>query len=666
MLEAMRSLALDYLFQELGNGDTVQDIDAWYVELRQNRPQDLFPFLVEDVSNIEKIYILSPDKTDTSLVNLDVVDMTAEIARKLPFKQYRARAIGPIIKRSESKDGISPNSTTQQATLKYFKKVGESSLPWASYFKEIFEILDRPRIKTIDHNVITLGEDNRWSNVYSAALDLIPTTKGTVIVTVADTKYRWPGERAEYLNYLTNELSEIKYCTGETPAKVNQVCPLCLASDVKVYPNALRGAGINFINADREGVFPSIQTSNAWKKYALCGNCADLLFIYKFHVLKPKKANGSKPFVTRIAGVNALVIPYTTADLESRKLMMRHVEDFINDTKKDVEETEENLLDILKKEKAILNMTFLWATVGQNIEDVTGAIVNVPPSRLQELSRLNEGLREALWQRRHPLFPTILAGESFYLTPDLSLSALRSLFYRPGKDAKAANSSKQLFELKRELVEAVYHKQNIPEKRFWDELILTAKYHWRQATDKGDAYGLLHEGQSKKGAYLTTCGWIRYLAWWLFYFKKLEVMDMDNAFYEPAMEELAPYFGPESGINSAEKAYAFLLGVLYGKVLEVQGARGVNISSNALTWLKRLTLRGSDLPQLYIKIREKLLAYETEKSAKVRLLLTELGLLGVKLGDPIELGEVQTNYYLLLGQSMATTILKKERVTESE
>ena len=132
---------------------------------------------------------------------------------------------------------------------------------------------------------------------------------------------------------------------------------------------------------------------------------------------------------------------------------------------------------------------------------------------------------------------------------------------------------------------------------------------------------------------------------------------MEDKFYEPQMERLKPYFGSESGIDSLQKAYAFLLGVLYGKVLQVQGARGVNVGANALTWLKRLTLKGRDLPELYVKVREKLLAYETEKSEDVRALIKEIGMIGVQLGDNIELEETPTNYYLLLGQSLTTTIL---------
>ena len=135
---------------------------------------------------------------------------------------------------------------------------------------------------------------------------------------------------------------------------------------------------------------------------------------------------------------------------------------------------------------------------------------------------------------------------------------------------------------------------------------------------------------------------------------------MEENFYEPQMEQLKPYFGPESGIDSPPKAYAFLLGALYGKVLQVQGAKGVNVGANALTWLKRLTLKGRDLPELYVKIREKLLAYETEKSEDVRDLIAEIGNLGWRLGDNIELGEISTNYYLLLGQSHTTTILPKK------
>jgi CRISPR-associated protein Csh1 len=288
---------------------------------------------------------------------------------------------------------------------------------------------------------------------------------------------------------------------------------------------------------------------------------------------------------------------------------------------------------------------------------VTGMITNVPPTRLVQLSKVNDESRD--W--KHPLFPEIrnFHDKKINLRPDLSLMALRTLFHRPGgKKAKDVNASMKLRQLKRGIAASVYYKTEVPTARFWEEVITTARWYWLNAIENGSAYGLLNEGKKKTGEpYLTAAGWLRHLCWWLYYFKRLEVMKMEGNFYEPQMEKLKPYFGLESGVNSPQKAYAFLLGVLYGKVLQVQGARGVNVGANALTWLKRLTLKGRDLPNLYIKTREKLLVYETEKSKDVRELITEIGNLGWRLGDNIELDEIPTNYYLLLGQSLTTTIL---------
>ena len=83
----MRTLALDYLFQKLDGGDPPDNLDVWYQDLRANHPEKLFPFLVESVENIEKIYILQAD-ADKNTAKLSVEDMTEEKAFRLLFKQY--------------------------------------------------------------------------------------------------------------------------------------------------------------------------------------------------------------------------------------------------------------------------------------------------------------------------------------------------------------------------------------------------------------------------------------------------------------------------------------------------------------------------------------------------------------------------------------------------
>ncbi|MBT9138327.1 MAG: hypothetical protein DDT31_00879 [Syntrophomonadaceae bacterium] len=656
MINAMRTLALDYLFGVLGDkNNPPKNLEEWYHELRTSHSENLFLFLVESVEGIEKIYILEKD-VEGDTVRLVPEDMTEEKAKWLPFIKPtggRSSQIGPIIK--VSKD--SPKVLTLENTMKSWEEIAGSNKLWSPYFREIMDLLNYPQVKLPDNSII-----KGYKNLLVAAVDKLRKRKQNLLFTVRNKNNELPGQCVAYCKYLMREkLAGAKYITKDAPAKENQTCPLCGVSGVTIFPNALKGAGINLSNVDRVGAFAGIDITQAWKRYPLCNACADLLYIYKFHVLKrdSKKRN---LYITSIAGDSALVIPFATVDYHARQEIWRKVKDFVKTTSSDVEAAEESLLHALKDEKGILNLTFLWANVGQEIEDVSGMITNVPPTRLVQLSKINEESRN--W--KHPLFPdTFLRSKKDNFSPDLSLNGLRALFHRPdGKKAKDANASMQLKQLKRNIAASVYHKEKIHQSRFWEEIVTTARWYWLEAIEKGKGgeNNLLYEGKNTKTGehYLTCAGWIRHLCWWIYYFKRLEVMDMEENLYEPKMEKLKPYFGQESGINSPQKAFAFLLGVLYGKVLQVQGAKGVNVGANALTWLKRLTLKGRDLPELYIKTREKLLAYETEKSADVRELINEIGNLGCRLGDNIELEETPTNYYLLLGQSMTTTILPKK------
>lgn len=661
MLGAMRTLALDYLFQELGEGDPPDELDTWYQELRTKSPEKLFHFLVEDSGKIEKIFIIyRPDGRDYA--ELQVSDMSPKISPYLPFVKpsgSQGAQIGPVIKRTYTKMKVGPSSKILNTTMKYFNELAESGKPWAGYFQEIVKILELDKIRLLDGKIMD-WRDMGYGSLLECVVQEIGSTRGTSFLAVQDKSGRLPGQRPDYLEYLLKEkLAGERYLTNKVAAIDNATCPLCGTKDVTIYPNALKGAGINLSNMDRVGAFPGIDPSQAWKVYSLCAPCADLLYVYKNHVLKkigPKKDR--RPFTARIAGELALVIPYLNMYAHARQDLLREIDRFVKNIHDDVEFDEDAILDILKDEKGVLNLTFLWADIGQNIENVTGALTDVPPTRLRELSEFNNN--SMAWH--HPIFPkSFLQTGTFDLRANLSLRALRPLFYRPGgKKAQDDNASKRLFQTKRGIAAAVYHKTQIPYQRFWDEVMTTAHWYWGQSINENDVYTLLHEGKGKRGPYLTASGWIRHMAWWIYYFKKLEVLKMEGHFFKPEMQSLKPYFGPESGISTAEKAYAFLLGALYGRVLEIQGGKGVNVGANALTWLKRLTLKGRDLPELYVKIREKLMSYEAEKSSKIRDLIKEIGKLGVRLGDPIELDQTQTNYYLLLGQSMTRTILKKE------
>ncbi len=663
MIGAMRSLALDYLLGELEPQAVPEDLNAWYRELRSKSLETLFPYLVESTDGIDKVYIISRPPGG-EFATLTVRDMRPEIASHLPFVKppgSQDAQVGPIIKHSYTKGkGAGPSAKILNTTVASFRATAEKAKPWSPYFREIVEILDSEKIQLPDGSMLdwrTSGSESLLEGVVRAIGD----AKARVLIAVGDSAGNLPARRREYVEYLMSEkLAGDRYVTEKAGPAQGAACPLCGQSNVVVYPNALKGAGINFKNVDREGAFPGLDVGAAWKGYSLCGACADLLYIYKNHVLKkvgPRR--DVRPFTAKVAGEPALVVPFCTGEVRRRRRLLREVAQLVKAIPEDVGENEEDLLDLLKDEESVLNLHFLWADIGQEIDNVRGTLADVPPSRLRELSNFNRLSKD--WE--HPLFPGVrgLSGRDD-LSADLSLKALSPLFRRPGgKKAQGANDSKRLFQLKRAVATAVYHKRPIPERRFWDELMLTAQSYILEVMRSSNTYwGLLSEGEGKRGPFLTAAGWIRHVAWWLYYFRCLEVMEMADFFFEPRMEGLKPFFGPESGIDTPEKAYAFLMGILYGKLLAVQGARGVDVASNALAWLRRLSLKGRDLPELYVKIRGKLLAYGSEKSSKLRDLIEEIGMLGVRLGDCIELSQTQTSYYLLLGQSMTKTVLKKE------
>lgn len=652
MLEAMRNLALDFLFRlEGGAGEIPADLNNWFVGIRRDRPQDLLGLLVEAGEKIERVYVLRPDPYDKDTVFLEVEDLTPDNAKKLPFVKpsgSQSSAIGPVIKRTfKSKEKLpGPSEKIVGTTVQSFRELAKSEKAWGQYFSDILSVLERHRLKFNDA-LLTIGEAGDYPTILQAAISVM-NEKSTVYLTVADENGCLPGERHEYTQYLSEELANIKYVTQSTPIKDDQECPLCGATGVLLYPNSVKGAGINIGNADRVGAFPSIKSENAWKSYALCIDCADILYVYKNHM--------SKRFVTSIAGEKALLLPYTQTDIRLRQKFLKHIEEkYLPGIGDGVAEREEGLLRIIAEERAVTSLTIIWAKFGQNIEDFRGIITDVLPSRLASISKFNQQTRD--WA--HPVFPAYPI-----IWFDLSMTCLLSIFKRPGgKRSKQINASNRLFQLKRTLVAAAYHGQQIDKTQFWAEIMLTAKSYLTNIEKFDDPkvklWYLLDEADTKgqKDPYLTMAGWIRHLALLVHYLKRLEVLPMGKYFYQPKLDALRPYFGSESGIDTEDKAFAFLLGILYGKVMQVQGARGVNVGANALTWLRRLTLSGKDLPELYVKVREKLLAYEIENKQAVRSVVEELGQLGTRLGSDINLDETNACYFLLLGQSMTKTVI---------
>ncbi len=656
MIEAMRELALLTLQIEFGQ-------EGAMAEIRRRNRKKLVSWLVEQGENIERAYILEKmaDKPDT--VRMTCFELDARKRSRLPFVKpsgNNASAVGPVIKRSYEKGKsppFGPKRKVVATTLKSFEALSQGVEPWAAYFKEIGEILEADYLLW-EGRSIRVDKGNDQTKVIGAAQRAIPDTK-TVFIAVADREGKWPGDRADYWEYIERKSGAIKYATKDAPPRAHATCPLCDSENLTTYPNALKGAGINIANMDRAGAFPGVRIKDAWKGYALCLDCADLLYIFKYHV--------SKDFVGRIAGRRALLIPALLGNQQRRRQVLRDFKKYVRDLKNTgIASRERDLIEFFAgRYDAHVVLNILWAQFGQVIEDVEGAITDVLPSRLNHLAKLNRVVNGT----QHPCFPEYVPQEAQL---DLSLTILGPLFHRPGPRKTGGHKSAGIGHLQRMVAASLYHGTAMKglEALFWDEVMETARSYLDAAIRNGNAWGLCDEGIPRKGGrrrYVwTLAGWMRHLARFVYYLRQTEVLLMNEqrgtVSYTPDMEALREYFTPETGIDSREKAFAFLLGVLFGKLIRVQAARKVNVASNALTWLKRLQLTGADLPELYVKIREKLLSYGTEQSQPVRRLTEEIGRLATRLPQPIMLDRISTCYFLLLGQSLSNKILPKTEI----
>lgn len=650
MLEAMSRLALDFLRERLNADESGGDPWEWYLEAREHRPE-LSQYFLEPAreSIAPNYYVLRQKPDDPDAVVLEQYEfISGENESLLPWFKIPGNMAGDasVTKRSAGK-GPTPNVTKQ--TFKRLKSEADSKEAWSQHFREAYETFSSKK-------VIFKGEE--YSDGQSAldiAIQIIPEEKSTSLLTFANSQGLLPGEDESYARYLNKNLPLHKYTTKDSPAVKEKPCSLC-SRVATLYPNALPGAGLNLTNADRAGVFPGLEKRDPWKKFALCAACADLLFVFSYWV--------QNRFIGRVAGGQSLLIPYTTIDPAKRKKFMKHTQTYVETTSEgdSIVKHENRLRKLADEEDSITTITILWATFGQVLDNISGIVTDILPSRLKVISEAANNIRDD----NSSAFPEFPCFEF-----DIAFNQLGQLLRRPGgKRTEKTNNGARLFDLRRDIAANAYHGRHIPMERFWEEVREISEAYMIDALKSG-SFGLINEGVSKKGdRYLTMAGWVRHLCKFIYFLRRLEVYPkMGEWRYEPHNERLREFFADSdgrTGIDSPEKAYAFLLGALFGKLIQVQAGRGVNVRSNALTWLRRLTLSGRDLPELYVRIREKLLTYGTESNANVREVIEELGYLGRALGMNIELNQTEAGYFLLLGQSLNSTIMPTSKDADAE
>lgn len=641
MLDAMSRLALDFLREQLNAAESGNDPWEWYLEARESRPELSTYFLEPARESIApNYYVLRPDSDNPDTALLEQHEFVPEKSSSLlPWFKIPGPMSGDasVTKRNTNK-GPGPKVTKQ--TFTRFKKEANSEEVWSQHFRDAYETFSKKKV------VFQGNEYNDGRKALDMAIEIIPEEKSTSLLTFVNSQGLLPGEDESYAKYLNENLPLHKYTTKESPVVEGESCSLC-SRVTTLYPNALPGAGLNLSNADRAGVFPGLEKREPWKKFALCAACADLLFVFSYWV--------QNRFIGRVAGGQSLLIPYTTIDLAKRKKFMKHTQTYVETASKgdSIVRHENRLRKLADEEDSINTITILWATFGQVLDNISGIVTDILPPRLNAISEVAEEIRTD----DSPAFPEFPCFDF-----DIAFNLLGEILRRPkGKRNEKANNGARLFDLRRDIAASAYHGRQIPTERFWEEVREISEAYMIDALKSG-SFGLINEGVTKKGdRYLTMAGWVRHVCKFIYFLRRLEVYPkMGEWRYEPHNERLKEFFADSdgrTGLDSPEKAYAFLLGALFGRLLRVQGGRGVNVGANALTWLRRLTLTGNDLPYLHNKIWQKLSTYRDLGNPYVQEIMEELAYLGLSSGTKISLNQTETGYFLILGQSLSFAVI---------
>jgi CRISPR-associated protein Csh1 len=616
MLRAMVQLAP----REVTTGDVAPSVQ----ELRK---------LAEFPAVGERAYVI--EQAPSGALVAKAIEVGDRTRYGFPFRRPsgpRSPQLGPVLKRTlDPKKGVGPNATTVAATLSHFETIAASNAPVATIYRSALDVAGPGDIAEKTARVIE-------------ALTSIPEKK-TVYVSLGEP----PGNDPHYAAHLLDVISSELY--GIEDGAPEGVCPVC-GRTARLGASALKGAKVNFLNMDNHGVFPGLDIERAADRFAMCAACAGSM--------ASTYINLKSELRVIIAGAPALVLPYIVAPAAGGDAAISAWDVIVKARAgKATDAAEGDLLFYLAEESSLASFHVLWATAGDSLDDVTGFITDVPCTRLGEISGQNK-IANA-WSGGVLPVRRVRAL-------DLRLSLVGVVLEHPGGKRTERRNGVRLGALRKQIARAVYLRERLDQLPLASELrdIIADHLVDPSTDDRFVAYNLTHEPPppKKPGAEirLNAASWIRHAALLLHYLRHLEVlppMTMAER-YTPRSERLQKLLAPPSGVDTDAKMFAFFVGVLFGWLLVVQGAKGVNVRSNALTWLRRATLTGSDLPGLYVRIREKFAEYETERWSVVREVVHDTSDLGRRLGTDIPLDADTTMYFLFLGQALAGDVFVKD------
>ena len=631
MLDAIRNLGILKMideFKEEFDFNALESVDSFLEEREKAIESGVYASLQFEPISSDHIGIFTIDGETIKFIEKEVVDSWKYLFLKTASQ---GTYITPTWKESPSK--------LKKTVDRYIENSKENDADWLQNTVKIFE--------SKDIEIGELKDDGTLERKpFFEAVEWAKKTKKMKVFSVRiNGKYN--AEIRELLDHSLEEKPKAIYQTNDATSfnSPDVRCSLC-HKETELFPNVLAGVGINIANVDKFGFFPGVTRRNAGKAFPICAPCAEALYAAKVHVFSKLRQT--------ISGHQALIIPHLL-ESEDRGEGLDIVTSALELLRRDVggaERTESGILKDLSENKGVSTVTFIIGDVGgQSVENIRKVIPDVLPSRLSEISRAIENAN-----RVNDEYPPNHPWKKLKYPLNGKLGIIRNVLGAPKYSQQKGGGGRPPFKPSSidtlNLLSAIFLKRTYPLKDILSEFSSKLSYEFLGALSNKDKNKPIYSIRDN----------ITDMVYLLSFLDRLEVIRMNsgNNFVNKYLERheglkpLKNFLSAEAkGLDTEEKQYAFMVGMLFGKLISFQQRRGV--ATSGLKRLKGLQLSPQDLMDVFVKTRGKLDDYSTPRSAwsdEMRGVAEAIGALGADIGD-WSISRKEIPYYLCLGQSLS-------------
>ena len=592
MIEAIRNLGILKMIDKLEEFDfnALESVDAFLEQRKKAMESGAYAKLQFEPINAEQIGIFA---LDDGQIKFQVETVSDDDWKYLFLKTAsQGTYITPTWKESPSK---------LKKTVERFIKESKDKENVADWVQNVVKIYTSEEVE--------VGElDKEGKLEKKPFFETVEWAKENKKVNIFSVKIngKYNAEIKELLDFALTNKQKTNYQTDKVKS-VNSSgikCSLC-HTETELFPNVLSGVGINIANVDKPVFFPGVASENAGKAFPICAPCAEALYTAKFHVFSNLRQN--------IAGHQALIIPHLVESEDKSEALEIVTSDF-GRSRNDIsgaERKETGILKDLAENKGIATITFIIGDIGgQNVENIRKVIPDVLPSRLSEISNAIEEIN-----KMHADYPFKHPWKSKYSPLNGNLRIVSDVlgiprYRKPPAGKRSPFKASSVNSL--DILSAIFLKRQYPLRALLAEFSAKLSY---------DFLGALSDEDKNKPIYSIRDN-IANMVHLLLFMNKLEVIEMGSgknfvSKYLEKHEGLKPlndFLSEEArGLETEEKQYAFLVGLLFGKLVSIQQAR--QVSANALRWLKGLQVSPQDLMDIFVKTKSKLDDYSTPKTA---------------------------------------------------